>query len=109
MPVPATLVAGIGEGVGIFGCGAITGVGSALGAGAPAGFFAICGLGAGGGLTGGGGGGGGSLMSMVVSRSTAERTMLTLRPVRMITASATWTAITAAIALAWSGRSAVPR
>ena len=34
---------------GIFGCGATTGVGSAFGAGAPAGFFAVCGLGAGGG------------------------------------------------------------
>ena len=42
-----------------FGCGATTGVGSAFFAGAPAGLFAICGLGLGGGLSWADGGGGG--------------------------------------------------
>ena len=91
---------GNGRGTGILGGGATTGVGSAFCAGAPCGFF-IAGRGAGsGGGWIGGGGGGGSAISMVVSRSTALRTMRTLRPERMTKASATWTATTAAIALA---------
>jgi hypothetical protein len=105
LPVPAIFAAGMGEGTGSFGCGATTGLGSALGAGAPAGFLA-CGFGAGGGLTGGGGGA--CLMSIVVIRSNVSRTVLTLRPVSSAAASAAWTATTAAIAFARSGRVAVP-
>src|SRR6476619_621396 len=97
-PVPATRAAGIGVGAGIRGWGATTGVASAFRDGAPASFFAWLGWRAGGG--GVGGGGGGTRMSNVLSRSTAAVTMGTLRPVRMIAASAAWTAITAAIALA---------
>src|SRR5437763_12364612 len=56
LPVPATFAAGSGERTGNRGGGATTGEGSAFFAGAPAGSFICCGLGAGGGFTGGGGG-----------------------------------------------------
>ena len=65
------------------------GDGSAFFAGAPSGFLAWCGCGAGlgGGVTGGGGGGG-RRMSIVVSRSAACRTISTLSPDRMMNARA---------------------
>jgi hypothetical protein len=65
------------------------GEGSAFFADAPSGFLAWCGFAAG--LAGGGigwGGGGGCRMSIVVSRSTACRTISTLSPDRMMKARA---------------------
>ncbi len=106
LPVPAIFAAGTGDWTGIRGCGATTGVASAFLAGAPAGRFILLGFAAGGG--GGGGGGGGKLMSMVFSCSTTRSTVCPLSPLRISAASAAWTAATAAIALARSGRSAVP-
>jgi hypothetical protein len=98
----------MGEGVGSFGWGATTGVGSAFFAAEPSGFLIACGFGAG---LGGwiGGGGGGSSILMVVSCSTARVNVRMLSPDRMTNASATWTATTPAIAFALSGLSAVPR
>jgi hypothetical protein len=103
LPVPATLAAGIGEGRGSFGCGATTGDGSAFLPAAPSSSLARSARRAGGG--GSGGGGGGRRRSKVFRLSTAWVTMRPLSPVRMMAASAAWTAITAAMALAWSGRS----
>jgi hypothetical protein len=88
LPVPAIFAAGIGEGAGMRGGGATTGVASAFFAGAPSGFFAAgfgWGLGGGGGT---GGGGGGCSRLKVFRRSTASLTMRTLSPVRMTKASA---------------------
>jgi len=97
----------MGEGAGILGCGATTGVGSAFFAGAPASSAARgCWRGCGGGGTGGGGGG--CCRLKVLSRSTALLTISTLSPDRITKASAACTAKTAAMALALSGRSAVP-
>src|SRR6478672_1602294 len=83
LPEPAIGAAGSGEGVGSFGSGATTGVGSADFADAPSGFFIALGslTFLGGGSTGGGGGT--ERMSMVVICSTARRTISTLRPDRM--------------------------
>src|SRR4029079_17873104 len=76
LPVPAIFAAGMGEGAGMRGCGATTGVASAFFAGAPASRLACSGARLGGG--GLGGGGGGSSMSKVFRRSTAWLTMRTL-------------------------------